>query len=232
MSPTKPIKSNRINIILGITGSVASIKLAELISELNSRLNANICVIPTKSALHFVNLIEPNIINHQKLKSLKERNDFIKETSKMISIIDVNLEPTVLVLKDEDEWLSWEKRGDPVLHIELKKWAHLLLIAPLGANTLAKLSNGICDNLLTCVARAWDLEQMDEFPIIICPAMNTFMYKHPLTGMQLKLLVEDFRFKMVNCVEKKLMCGDSGIGAMAPVCAIVDAVCLAVQNKY
>lgn len=46
--------------------------------------------------------------------------------------------------------------GDPVLHIELRKWADLLVIAPLTANSLAKLANGMADNLLTCVARAWD----------------------------------------------------------------------------
>ena len=60
---------------------------------------------------------------------------------------------------DEEEWEAWKKRGDPVLHIELRKWAHVLLITPLSANTLAKISNGICDNLLTQVCRAWDMKK-------------------------------------------------------------------------
>lgn len=42
----------------------------------------------------------------------------------------------------------WQKRSDPVLHIELRKWADLFLIAPLDANSLAKIAAGICDNLL------------------------------------------------------------------------------------
>lgn len=42
----------------------------------------------------------------------------------------------------------WKKIGDPVLHIELRNWADVILIAPLDANTVAKISNGICDNLL------------------------------------------------------------------------------------
>lgn len=42
----------------------------------------------------------------------------------------------------------WKGRSDPVLHIELRRWADLMLVAPLDANTLAKLANGICDNLL------------------------------------------------------------------------------------
>lgn len=42
----------------------------------------------------------------------------------------------------------WKKIGDPVLHIELRNWADVILIAPLDANTMAKISNGMCDNLL------------------------------------------------------------------------------------
>ena len=49
------------------------------------------------------------------------------------------------------EWRAWKTVGDPVLHIDLRRWADVLLIAPLSANTLAKLANGMCDNLLTCV---------------------------------------------------------------------------------
>ncbi len=41
--------------------------------------------------------------------------------------------------------------GDEVLHIELRRWADALVLAPLSANTLAKIAHGLCDNLLTCV---------------------------------------------------------------------------------
>jgi phosphopantothenoylcysteine decarboxylase len=63
------------------------------------------------------------------------------------------------VAGDEDEWHAWARVGDPVLHIELRRWADVLLFAPLSANTLAKLANGLCDNLATCVARAWDYQR-------------------------------------------------------------------------
>lgn len=46
---------------------------------------------------------------------------------------------------------------DVVIHIALRKWADLVLIAPLDANSLGKLANGLCDNLVTLVMRAWDL---------------------------------------------------------------------------
>lgn len=51
-----------------------------------------------------------------------------------------DLPPKTLVYDDEAEWSSWKGRGDPVLHIELGKWAHLMVIAPLDANTLAKMA--------------------------------------------------------------------------------------------
>ena len=43
---------------------------------------------------------------------------------------------------------TWTSMKDPVLHIELRRWADVMVIAPLDANTLAKISSGICDNLL------------------------------------------------------------------------------------
>lgn len=47
----------------------------------------------------------------------------------------------------------WTQRSDPVLHIELRRWADLLIIAPLDANTLGKIASGICDNLLVRICR-------------------------------------------------------------------------------
>ena len=54
---------------------------------------------------------------------------------------DPNDLPTgVLIYHDADEWTLWKNRGDPVLHIDLGKWADVIIIAPLDANTLAKIS--------------------------------------------------------------------------------------------
>ena len=52
---------------------------------------------------------------------------------------------------EEEEWRDWSEVGDPIMHIELRRWADCLVVAPLSANTLAKLAQGLCDNLLTCV---------------------------------------------------------------------------------
>nr|XP_048272932.1 phosphopantothenoylcysteine decarboxylase isoform X2 [Myodes glareolus] len=113
----------------------------------------------------------------------------------------------------------WKRRSDPVLHIDLRRWADLMLVAPLDANTLGKVASGICDNLLTCVIRAWDLSK----PLLFCPAMNTAMWEHPLTAQQVDQL-KAFGYVEIPCVSKKLVCGDQGLGAMAEVETIVGKV--------
>ncbi|KFH06739.1 flavoprotein [Toxoplasma gondii MAS] len=63
----------------------------------------------------------------------------------------------------------------------------------------------------TCVARAWDFEK----PFVVFPAMNSLMWKHPLSAHQLSIL-RSFGVKVVDPVEKTLACGDTGVGALPP----------------
>ncbi len=145
---------------------------------------------------------------------------------------------------DADEWPGQRyERGDLVRHIELRNWADLFLIAPLDANTLAKLAVGLCDNCLTCVWRAWDPAR----PVVLAPAMNTLMWRHPFTRKHLRAVAADFGamhvpghldeeslvrqindrakgLRIVAPIEKELACGDVGVGAMAEVPAVVAAV--------
>uniref|UniRef100_A0A182PK93 Flavoprotein domain-containing protein n=1 Tax=Anopheles epiroticus TaxID=199890 RepID=A0A182PK93_9DIPT len=129
------------------------------------------------------------------------------------------LPATVTLHTDAEEWTSWQKRGDPVLHIELGKWADLLVIAPLDANSLAKMATGLCDNLLLCTTRAWDPAK----PLIFCPAMNTRMWEHPITAAQISTL-KSWGHREIPCIAKTLMCGDTGYGAMAEVNTIVSTI--------
>jgi phosphopantothenoylcysteine decarboxylase len=121
--------------------------------------------------------------------------------------------------EDANEWMLWNKLGDPVLHIELRKWADMLVVAPASADFLAKAANGISDNLVLSVCRAWDFAK----PMIVVPAMNTMMWNHPVTKSHLETL-QGWGVRIVSPVEKQLACGDVGIGAMAEVEAIVAAV--------
>lgn len=119
---------------------------------------------------------------------------------------------------DIHEWDIYEK-DSKVLHIELVKWADVFVIAPCSANTLAKIANGICDNLLTCVARAWNFDKQ----FIIAPAMNTQMFIHPVTVEHLTK-VSSWGIDVIPPVEKTLFCGDTGIGAMARIEDIVKQI--------
>ncbi|XP_012362941.1 phosphopantothenoylcysteine decarboxylase isoform X4 [Nomascus leucogenys] len=71
----------------------------------------------------------------------------------------------------------------------------------------------------TCIIRAWDCSK----PLLFCPAMNTAMWEHPITGQQVDQL-KAFGYVEIPCVAKKLVCGDEGLGAMAEVGTIVDKV--------
>lgn len=120
----------------------------------------------------------------------------------------------------------WTKRNDPVLHIELGKWADLMVIAPLDANTLAKMACGICDNLLLCTTRAWNFEK----PLFFCSAMNTRMWEHPITKKHIDTLLSWGHIE-IACISKKLMCGDTGIGAMAKPEDIFQQILIHLKSK-
>jgi len=130
--------------------------------------------------------------------------------------------PSENCFQDSDEWARKSyQENDPVLHIELRKWADLLLIAPLTANTLAKIACGMADNLVTSVVRAWDREK----PILLAPAMNTLMWDNEFTKEHLAKIQRLFSWtEIISPVEKLLACGDKGMGAMAPIETIVSKV--------
>jgi len=129
----------------------------------------------------------------------------------------------VSVWTDDDEWSSWKKIGDPILHIELRRWADIVLVAPCSANMLSKIAHGLCDNLATSLMRAL----APTTPTYIFPAMNTLMYEHPLTAQHLKV-VHEIGYNVVGPIGKNLACGDVGVGAMTEW---KDIVALALSKK-
>lgn len=184
----------RPRVLVAASGSVAAVKVPELCCKLNEF--AEVQLVYTAAAVHFIGVSEGyNQVAFDEWRALALREHH-----------------------DKDEWV-YGAVGDPVLHIELRKWADILVVCPASANTLAKLAIGLSDNLLTCVARAWDYRK----PLLVCPAMNTAMWDHPITARHLQSVAE-FGGQIVMPVSKTLACGDSGQGALATVDEIVARV--------
>lgn len=159
-------------IVLGVTGSIAAYKSADLASKL-SQSGARVDVILTQSGTQFVSPIT--------FQSVTGRPAFI----------------------DADLWGS----EGHVQHIGLARNADLLVIAPITANTIAKLAHGLADNLLTVTALA------ASCPLILAPAMDGGMYTHPATQSNLDILHQRNAI-VIGPAEGHLASGLSGIGRM------------------
>ena len=114
-----------------------------------------------------------------------------------------------------DQWGDSERGG--VDHIELARWAELLLIAPATANVLAKLAAGIADDALTTYALAHRAD------VLVAPAMNTYMLAHPTVRQN----IDTLRARGVGIIEPVnglLACGEEGAGKMPDVPQLVEIV--------
>ncbi len=100
-----------------------------------------------------------------------------------------------------------EKTGEWTNHVELGKWADVMLIAPATANTLAKMANGICDNLLLATYLS------SNCPVFIAPAMDLDMFQHPSLKNNLGQL-QNFGNLIINSPSGELASGLSGEGRM------------------
>ncbi|XP_068633453.1 phosphopantothenoylcysteine decarboxylase [Battus philenor] len=186
------MEKRKFKLLVAATGSVAALKLPIM---LNSLLELN-------GKQPYIFEISTVVTEHAK--------HFFNKSE---------LPPGIIIYDDETEWKTWKGRGDPVVHIDLGKWADMMVIAPLDANTLAKMAQGICDNLLTCTTRAWDMNK----PLLFCPAMNTRMWQHPITSKHIQTL-KDWGHEEIAPIKKLLICGDTGVGAMAEVETIINRV--------
>lgn len=175
---------NPYNIILGLTGSVATTLHKKIVEHLSTI--GTVTTIVTEKAKHF---IEP---------------EYLKT-----------------YLDDSYEWKNYPyKKNDAVGHIELAKNNQIMVIAPASANTIAKLANGFCDNLLTSVATAFEPL---AFPMIVCPSMNTHMYFNAAIQDNIAKLRKR-GIIVIDPQEKLLACGDFGIGAMCDISKIVAVI--------
>nr|POE52171.1 putative phosphopantothenoylcysteine decarboxylase [Quercus suber] len=213
---TPPLKASdhvgdgKHHLLLCATGSVATIKLPNILHSLSHHANLSIRVLLSESAANFLQA----------------------QAAEQPALAALSAIPNVAAIyRDVDEWRKPWVRGDAILHIELRRWADLMVVAPLSANSLAKFALGMSDNLISSVARAWDTSGWIDLlrpgagegrrkRIIVAPAMNTAMWEHPITGKHIAVLEKEWGWEkggwveVLRPVEKSLACGDTGSGAM------------------
>ena len=102
---------------------------------------------------------------------------------------------------------EWEEE---MLHIDVKNHAAVFAVAPATANTIAKMTHGVADDLISSTYLAL------QCPVIVAPSMNPNMYNHPSVQRNIATLQQDGVF-VISPHEGEMVCGDSGRGKMAPV---------------
>ena len=109
--------------------------------------------------------------------------------------------------------------GKMMNHINLVKWADLVILCPASANTINKMANGVADNLVTSlfIAHTWDK------PYLVAPAMNTAMFKHPATQGSLAKL-KSWGVHILPTDSGNLACGDVGEGKLFDPDKIYDHI--------
>lgn len=170
------------HLILGVTGSIACYKAADLASKL-TQSGAQVDVILTASALQFVTPLT--------FQSVTGRRAYT----------------------DQDLWGNEAH----ILHVGLGHANDLFIVAPATANTLAKLANGIADNLLTVSALA------SQAPLLVVPAMDAGMYGHPATQANVEVLRRRGAI-LLGPAEGHLASGLAGVGRMVEPIEILGQI--------
>ncbi len=168
-------------VVLGVTGSIAAYKAADIARRLLEK-NLKVSVVMTKEAEKFIT---------------------------PLTFVGLTGEKVYSGLFDENDV--------EMPHIKLAQEAAVLLIAPATANMIAKLANGLADDLLTCIALATPAK------ILIAPAMNVEMYKNKIVQDNCAKL-KKFGMTFIEPVDGKLACGMIGQGHIASEDEILKAV--------
>ncbi len=110
-----------------------------------------------------------------------------------------------------------EPDSSKIAHIDIADQADLILVAPASANTIAKLANGIADNMLTTLILA------TKAPIVLAPAMNVNMFDHPAVQTNIATL-KTYGYQFIEPGAGYLACGWIGKGRMAEPEDLVELV--------
>jgi len=182
-------------ILLGVSGGIAAYKALELV-RLATKAGHAVRVVQTPASTRFVGVAS-----------------FSALTGAPVLVDEFERDPARGAFPDQQA-----PDHDPLSHLELVRNADAFLIAPAGANTIAKLATGQADNLLTSAALA------ATCPVLVAPAMNNAMFEHPATRANLKTL----RARGVTVLDPDVGALGSkhewGVGRLAEPAALLAAV--------
>lgn len=188
-------------ILLGVSGGIAAYKTATLV-RLFIKAGAHVQVIMTPASKDFVTPLTLSTLSKNPVYSTfyNEEDDLCQngEQSKQSGL--------------------WNN------HVELGLWADFMLIAPATANTLSKMANGNCDNLLIATYLS------AKCPVYFAPAMDLDMYKHPSTVSSFNAL-KQFGNIIIPAESGELASGLSGEGRMAEPENIISFIERDISNK-
>ncbi|MGB7085795.1 MAG: bifunctional phosphopantothenoylcysteine decarboxylase/phosphopantothenate--cysteine ligase CoaBC [Phormidesmis sp.] len=184
------------NVLIGVTGGIAAYKVCEVVSTL-AKSGIEVRVLMTQQAQRFVSAVTFAALSRH---AVYTDADFWSEQSQ-IEVTSVAQPNT--------------QSGYRPLHIALGEWADVFLIAPLTANSLAKLTSGLADNLLTNTVLA------SVCPVLLAPAMNTDMWQQQAVQRNWQSLLTDSRYHAVGPGAGRLACDRIGTGRMAEPAEIV-----------
>lgn len=156
-----------------------------------------LCVTGSIAAYKAVMLLRLLIKSEAEVKVVmtKAANDFISP----LTFSTLSKNKVLTNMFDEDSWSN---------HVMLGRWADAIVVAPASCNTLAKMANGICDNLLLAIYLS------ATSPVIIAPAMDEDMWHHPSTKKNIETLKQHGNF-LLNVNKGDLASGLKGEGRMA-----------------
>lgn len=235
----QPLKHK--NILLCVSGSIAAYKAVEILSGLK-KLGANVAVVLSEEAKRFISPLSFEAISHTQVlhKDTESWVDFGKSLDFWGSSFCANLpanscaDSIKIPCTDSianshtdspsDSSVSKSSFADfapsyphPKSHIAYSKWAHIVLLAPATANTIAKLAYGIADNLIVQTLLATNSKRAQ---ILLAPAMNTQMFLSPQVQSALDRL-QDYDYEIIPPKEALLACDEYGVGALAEVEEII-----------
>jgi phosphopantothenoylcysteine decarboxylase/phosphopantothenate--cysteine ligase len=182
-------------VLLGVSGGIAAYKAVELV-RVATAAGHSVRVIQTPSSLEFVG-----------------RATFEGVTGAPVLVSEFERDPARGAYPGDPA-----PSHDPISHLELVERADVFCIAPLSANTLAKLAAGLADNLLTSAALA------SRAPLVLAPAMNGRMYEHPATKENLELLRRRGAAVVEPGTGRLASKGEWGVGRLAEPADVLGAV--------